>query len=137
MLFIINEAAPTEWTYCAGTQGFHGDIIKSMVFKKAGKGNAPVAWTGELPEEGRYEVFVYLVENQAPAEGHSEQYYTLTTKNGEEKVTLRIEPADEGWVSIGTFDFPAGANTITLSDKTTNPDQIIYADAVKWKYIGQ
>ncbi|MEY8592620.1 hypothetical protein AALK14_14360 [Butyricimonas hominis] len=137
MLFIINEAAPTEWTYCAGTQGFHGDIIKSMVFKKAGKGNAPVAWTGELPEEGRYEVFVYLVENQAPAEGHSEQYYTLTTKNGEEKITLRIEPADEGWVSIGTFDFSAGANTITLSDKTTNPDQIIYADAVKWKYIGQ
>lgn len=136
-LMDMNQIPHAEWTFCAGTEGFYGDIIKSVVYKKAGKGNNPVTWTGELPRDGRYEVFIYVVDNQSPYEGYSEQYYTLSTKEGEEEITLKIGTMEYGWISVGAFDFSAGKNTITLSDRSTNPDQIIYADAVKWKYISQ
>ena len=126
-----------EWTYCAGTIGFYGDIIKSMVYKKAGKGNKPVTWTTDLAKDGLYEVSVFIVNRQASFDGRPEQYYTLTTRDGEEKITLKIDLMDWGWMPVGTFHFSAGSNTITLSDKGVDAEQIIFADAVKWKYIGQ
>lgn len=108
-----------------------------MVFKKSGKGNNPVEWTTDLPEDGLYEVSVFIVNRQVSFDGHPEQYYTLTTRDGEEKITLKIEPMDYGWMPLGTFHLTAGENKITLSDKGIDPQQIIFADAVKWKYTGQ
>ena len=133
----IHQQPIPEWTYCAGTLNFYGDIIKSMVFKKAGKGYTPVEWTTDLPEDGQYEVSAFIVNRQVSFEGHPEQYYTLTTRDGEENITLKIGLMDYGWMPLGTFHFSAGKNKITLSDKGIAPEQIIFADAVKWKYIGK
>ena len=108
-----------------------------MVFKKAGKGYTPVEWTTDLPEDGQYEVAAFIVNRQVSFEGHPEQYYTLTTRDGEENITLKIGLMDYGWMPLGTFHFSAGKNKITLSDKGIAPEQIIFADAVKWKYIGK
>lgn len=133
----INQQPVPEWTYCAGTLNIYGDIIKSMVFKKSGKGNNPVEWMTDLPEDGQYEVSAFIVNRQVSFDGRPEQYYTLTTRDGEEKITLKIDFMDYGWMPLGTFHFSAGKNKITLSDKGIDPQQIIFADAVKWKYIGQ
>ena len=136
-LYNTQQLAVPTWTYCVGTEGFYGDIIRSATFKKSGEGNSPVEWKAALPKSGQYEIFVYIpIANHFNHQDDHKQYYTLTTREGEEKITLQIDPINTGsWESIGVFNLSAGENKIILSDKGSVPEQIIYADAVKWKYL--
>lgn len=40
----------------------------------------------------------------------------------------------QGWMTLGSFYFSQGEAKITLSDKGSGSNQIIFADAVKWVY---
>lgn len=123
--------------------------------KMAGKGNFKAIWTTDIPEAGRYELFVYLIDyeeiNTRPRiqaktrlKG-SKLHYAVSYK--EEEVPVVIEPAlvPEGWMSLGVFDLPAGKSSVILDDRGIFEDtemskyvkygQLIMADAVKWVYL--
>ena len=40
--------------------------------------------------------------------------------------------AEDGWVSLGRYRFPAGKAKVILSGKGVDQYQYLYADAVKW-----
>ena len=132
----VEEKFPTRWTFYADWGYYYGNSIKSCVCKAAGKGDSHASWNIELPETGQYEIFIYTHSFQKLSKGYSEQYYTFTTGEGKKEFILKNDLYGGQWLSIGVYDLTAGENTITLSDKGET-DQIIYADAVKWKLISK
>ena len=111
--------------------------LKSIVWKKAGKGDHHVSWTAHLPKTGQYEIFILTLYFQSPDRNIYEQFYTLKNQNIEENITITTskEYPTQEWISIGTYHLNEGEITLILNDKGTHPHQIISADAVKWKYI--
>ena len=128
---------PERWISYVSPSPYYGNIIKSCLYKTSGKGDSPATWAIELPNTGRYEIFIYVHPAQPLFKGIPEQYYTLTTKEGIENVTLKIDQTYSCWASIGVYELQAGENSITLSDKGVDPVQMIFADAVKWKLISK
>ena len=117
----------------------YGELVKSYLTKKSGDGASAVEWEVNLPESGKYELFVYnnntvdagLVKSgwlKAPRV----QTYRFAHAEGEETIELlSLEEAD-GWVSMGVYQFNAGIAKINLSGQGADPNQTIVADAVKW-----
>lgn len=68
-------------------------------------------------------------------DGEPVQNYELTDRDGIRQVSVKTEEG-KGWLSLGEFDLSAGENQIVLSDKGVEEEQVIYADAVKWKFMG-
>ena len=143
--YIFDEAStyhhgskfPTRWTSYVSSDFYYGNIIKSCLYKTSGKGDNPATWTAELPGNGRYEIFIHVIPGQPQFKGIPEQRYSLTTREGIENVTLKIDQAYSCWASIGVYELEAGKNSITLSDKGIDPEQLIFADAVKWKLVSK
>lgn len=126
---------PSRWTTYI-SHDFYGETTRGAVCKLAGKGDYHAEWTTELAEPGKYEIFIY----ESPAQIHLnkrelEQNYTITTRDGEEQVVLKKVWNNDGWISLGEFYLNAGTNKIILSDKGSHPEQMIVADAVKWKFV--
>ena len=62
------------------------------------------------------------------------QYYTVKHDDGEEEISVETGRGRQGWRTLGSFYFSKGEAKITLSDKGSESNQIIFADAVKWVY---
>ncbi len=149
-----------EWSL-AIAQELCGDHIRSAFVKKAGTGKFKAEWVANLPEAGRYEIFIYrphlceVVEGQTYATDHPgmKNYYTVYTPEGEEEIILEVQegdwlpveytlPEEEVWVSLGKFTLPEGESRVVLDDRGVAPIevekyrstyfQMVVADAVKW-----
>lgn len=124
----------------------YGEPVKSYCIKLAGKGNSQVEWNTMLPEDGIYEIFVYLDKKLFSQNGYIKQYvdrkkqivenptqtYQFTHAEGEECITLEIRQTGYGWVSLGKFPFAAGEVKVTLLDLGSSPYQAVIGDAAKW-----
>lgn len=134
---LVDNFIPTHWTYYVSGSDFYGETKRTATCKLAGKGNSSVEWSAEIDQPGIYEIFIF--DPLAPLffgkKGPEQQHYTLTSREGEKYVILDRKLKDNCWVSIGEFYLDSGKNKITLSDKGSHPEQIIVADAVKWKFI--
>lgn len=131
---------PSKWTATVGIN-YYGDYINSAMYKKSGSGNNQAEWKTQIQIPGFYEVFVYNSANMDRMMwGRGEQpkkyqYYTVKHDDGEEEVSVETGGrSSTGWVSLGSFHFSNGEAKVTLSDKGSEPRQIIVADAVKWVY---
>ena len=86
-------------------------------------------WTGNLPEAGEYEVFVWYL----PGTNR-----TTSTKYdiaaADQVYTVYINQTGGGytWESLGTFTFNAGDNTITLDAGGSSGGSAVIADAVRF-----
>ena len=146
------------------SQEFYGGHIRSGFIKKAGTGKCKAEWMANLPEPGKYEIFIYrphiikyagdAVTTDYPG---MKNYYTVYTPEGEKEIVLEIPETDgvlvyeyslspeEAWVSLGSFTLPAGESRVVLDDRGVAPitdekfrstyHQLVVADAVKWVKI--
>ena len=130
---------PSKWTATIGVN-YYGDYINSAVYKKSGSGSNKTEWTTQIQIPGFYEVFVYTSElpmmgwRRRGSEEKKMQYYTVKHDDGEEEISVETGRGRQGWMTLGSFYFSAGEAKITLSDKGSESNQIIFADAVKWVY---
>lgn len=132
VLMAVKSKLPLRWTYCMGTR-MYGEVIRSSVYKKAGNGSCKAEWRVDLPEDGIYEVGVYIGYRQVRYTGEAAQYYELSSRDGNQNIVLRTNMQEEtGWFSLGEFNLSAGENRVVLSDRGADKEQVIYADAVKW-----
>lgn len=149
-----------EWNL-AIAQELCGDHIRSAFVKKAGSGKFKAEWVANLPEAGKYEIFVYrphfskVIEGQIYATDHPgmKNYYTVYTPEGKEEIILEVQegdwlpveytlPEEKVWVSLGKFTLPEGESRVVLDDRGVAPIvvekyygtyyQMVVADAVKW-----
>ena len=136
--------APADYWGFTIKEGGYGFPVKGAYFKFGGKGNQKVQWETELLE-GTYEVFCYqpfkerYVLFSEDYDFRKEYYYTVFNGKEEYEVVLSMGKDDEGWISLGVFDFH-GKGRVTLSDRERKRDsadkdnspQIVVADAIKW-----
>ncbi|MCB6974080.1 MULTISPECIES: golvesin C-terminal-like domain-containing protein [Butyricimonas] len=128
----------TRWHELA-MENSYGELVKSYLMKRSGDGVSAVEWEVDLPESGKYELFVYN-DNSVDAglvksgwlTASRVQTYRFAHAEGEE--TIELLPLEEanGWVSMGVYQFNAGMAKINLSGQGADPNQSIVADAVKW-----
>lgn len=129
----------------------YGEHIRSAYTKKAGTGNFKAEWVANLPEAGKYEIFIYrphiemyhdegICRTNYPG---MKNYYSVYTPEGKKEVVLEVEKNDPFWVSLGIFTLPAGESRVVLDDRgitieeenhgyLTQHFQLVVADAVKW-----
>lgn len=144
------------------SQEFYGNHIRSAFVKKAGTGKFKAEWTTDLPEAGKYEIFVHrphiceCIKGVYHANNYpgTKNYYTVHTPEGTKEIIIESQevdyylpctcslPAEEAWVSLGSFTLPAGESRVVLDDRgivsfrdekyNLEYAQLIVADAVKW-----
>lgn len=76
---------------------------------------------------------VFGIQKQTPIK----QLYLVRHDGSESEVELEIPFVQREWLSLGRFYFSPGEASVILTDKNCTPDQVIYADAVKWVYEGE
>ena len=140
----------------------YGNRIRSAFVKEVGTGQFKAEWTANLPEAGKYEIFIYrphyttsrrdIYTTDFPG---MKNYYTVYTPQGKEEIILEVQegnfdlsnlyllPEEEAWVSLGKFNLPAGESRVVLDDRGVDHPftsekyrysfiQLVIADAVKW-----
>lgn len=121
--------APREWQEQVTTSA-HGKYERTRKIKRAGDGNEYAKWEAEIPKAGSWEIFYYLDYS------YRDTYRLLiTTGDAERELELDLKDSNEGWQSLGKFDFQENdSSSVTVFDKMKNTrwGSRIYADAVKW-----
>ncbi|WP_294139406.1 hypothetical protein [uncultured Sanguibacteroides sp.] len=139
-----------EWALSVH-DGFYGGHVRSGWRKEGGNGSSKVEWSIWIEKAGYYEVFAYLpsmvslfqmkvsnnmvigVQKQTPIK----QFYLVRHDGNESEVELEVPLTQREWLSLGRFYYPVGEASVVLTDKESIPNQIIYADAIKWVYDGE
>lgn len=111
------------WSDAAGT-GFNGGTYR---FTQSGDPDT-AQWNFSLPFAGEGEVFVQYV---AAGNRATSAMYEVDTGNGVETVSIDQTANSLTWVSLGTFDFTAGAHSVTLNAQTSTGGSVVIADAVR------
>ena len=130
---------PRQWKPTIYT-GFFGRFIRSGILKKSGEGTDKVAWTVELENTGRYDIYFHNEGSLVRGRGRGnrgrrarytpgKKHFQIHHEDGTEEITIDLGGAEEGWNYLGTFQFAAGLNRIELSDK--NESVYVTADAIK------
>ncbi|WP_294140450.1 hypothetical protein [uncultured Sanguibacteroides sp.] len=143
------------------SQELYGNHIRSAFVKEAGTGMLKAEWTADLPEAGKYEIFIYRphlviygAKQFTTDYPGMKNYYTVYTPEGKKEIILEVPegdswtfsssflPEEETWVSLGTFTLPAGESRVVQDDRGVAPIpvekfrstfvQLVVADAVKW-----
>lgn len=125
---IIDNSDPAvtfvgEWPISTGLSGYQGDNYQHD--NNTTKGGKSVAFTGTVPEAGRYELFMRWVahENRAsnvPIEIHH--------RGGTSPVMVDQRSNGSRWNLLGTFDFDGPVRVVVKNDWT---DGFVIADAVR------
>lgn len=96
-----------------------------------------VHYTPTIPENGEYEVYVYIAKN--PTRTSRTEF---TVYDGKENINFVLETdsiielgaSTSEWVSIGTYTLPKGESSY-VEISTKNADGVVTADAVIWKPV--
>ncbi|MFR1240057.1 MAG: hypothetical protein ACLSDJ_02545 [Butyricimonas faecihominis] len=74
-----------------GFEWFYGESVLSVFVKKAGTGRYKAEWVADIPETGKYEIFVYRTySGSTPSDGKEcpelKNYYTVYIRKGRRKL---------------------------------------------------
>lgn len=139
---VPNWRAPVQWTLSANPN-YSGYVVKSAYSIKKGSGSQYAQWKIPVPEEGQYELYYWLIKPQELMYGRNRanfrgsnrrssdsEYLLLIDYDGQvDEAYLNANRADDGWILIGVYNFPADTVTVKITDKTKLSR--INADAVK------
>ncbi len=122
---------PATWSRKTSSTDY-GKYRHTMAVIKAGKGEDKAVFTTSIPRAGPWDLELYLpfkptfpgskwgTWNLVIKDSHSDQYDIKFDSNA----------AGMGWTLAGSFDFPEGEVSVTLSNKTDG--QLVVADAIRW-----
>lgn len=122
--------ANKQTTYQNGENPFEMGSAKYIATeKKANK--ALVEWTPDIPEAGRYAVYISY---QTVANSINDAHYTVYHRGEATEFLINQQMGGGTWVYLGTFDFDKGANDydkVTLSNESDGSG-VVTADAVRF-----
>ena len=132
--------------------------MQSAFIKIAGNGSCKAEGIANLPEAGKYEIFIYQSRIKKGSWGESyesnypgmKNYYTVYTPKGSEEIVIERTGDDtDEWISLGKFELPAGESRVVLDDRGIPPfevtekwgeekySQLVVADAMKWVKVSR
>jgi len=124
--------APRTWRATTNSS-FFGKFIRSAHYIRSGDGNKKVTWSIPIKGDGTYEVFSYIVKTRRGRRDNQdsggEYTYTINNSEGKDEVVVDLKTAEDGWNSLGTFNFSGDTVKVELGNKSTA--QVVVADAIK------
>ena len=117
--------------YTAGENPFQMGTFRYTSSDSAGAAN--IQWIPDIPEQGRYAVYV----SYGASPGNvSDAHYTVYHLGGETDFLVNQQLSGNTWVYLGHFSFAAGQNPqkgqVTLTSRSSNPRWKVSADAVRF-----
>ncbi|MEQ8684991.1 MAG: hypothetical protein RIE86_06860 [Imperialibacter sp.] len=126
----------SKWRATTGSS-FYGKSVRSAHFTRSGNGDKLATWEAKLPDEGFYDVYVYMMgKNQNEFNGRDDDNrqfdydYTIHHSDGTDDIKFNISKAEFGWNYLGSYYFGQNGGKVIVSDKSEFGT--VYADAVKW-----
>ena len=91
-------------------------------------------WNGDLPEEGRYAVYVSYKTVPGSTDG---AHYTVRHRGGTSEFLVNQRIGGGTWIYLGTFEFDKGGGLVTLDNvtpegRTYRRNEYVTADAVRF-----
>lgn len=142
---------PEYWQPVVQTS-YYGKYVRSAVYKRAGSGDRPIAWTAKINVPGYYDIYCYVGKGNdrrrirtdrgggpgGPVlpEGEQEEsrfkdfHYKVYHDDGIEEITVDYENAEPEWNNIGRFYLSKDTAKVVLSDQSSG--RLVIGDAVKW-----
>ena len=95
--------------------------------------SAGIAWTPDIPEAGRYAVYISF---HASAENTDEARYTVYHRGGKSAFLVNQKISGCTWIYLGTFSFGQGVHpdsgSVRLSNLSLKKNSLVSADAVRF-----
>ena len=142
-----------EWHRVADSVGF-GKYRSTFVRIKNGRGNTSARFEAELPIAGLWQLEFHVFKFDLP-ERYVRGWYditfmterkypagdlAITVKNSINQTTTEFgfTDADSGWQLVGEYEIVEDAVAVLVSDATIeNTGTTVYADAIRWTYLGE
>lgn len=126
--------ADYKHTYIGNDNPFtHGSARKASCVRESG-GTASATWTPDIPERGRYAVYIsYKTLPNSTESAH----YTVRHSGGTSHFIVNQKMGGGTWIYLGTFDFDKGSDACVMLDNGTRKGEafeqgsVVTADAVK------
>ena len=118
----VNAVYAGAWSSSTSMPGYYGTNYQ---YKYSGTGTNTATWSFNVPTTGAWEVFAMWTSYSNRA---TNAPYTINHAGGSTVVRVNQEINNGQWVSLGVFNFNAGAASIVLSD---DANEIVIADAIK------
>lgn len=126
--------ADIKETYTGDDNPFQMGTARAAKVHPGSSGETKVTWTPDIPERGRYAVYVsYKTLSNSSEHAH----YTVRHKGGETEFAVNQKMGGSTWIYLGSFDFDKEGGCVILDDKApegmVNKDgSVITADAVRF-----
>jgi uncharacterized lipoprotein YddW (UPF0748 family) len=131
--FIVDneDGSPAFTTVGTWSTGAYGNPYGSDYnWTYGGSGDITATWRPDLLYDGIYDVFAYWVQGSNRA---TNAPYIMHHLDGADTVRVNQETNGEQWYKLGSYPFEAGTSGDAML--TNDADEIVIADAVRWKYI--
>ncbi len=109
----------------SGSTGYNGSTYQ---YRPAGS-SGTATWTGNLPYGGQAEVFVQY---RAGGNRASSAKYIVNHVGGSTNVFVNQKTNNLQWVSLGTYTFLAGNNSVVLDAAGSSGGTVVIADAARF-----
>jgi len=122
--------AHLKTTYFHGENPFQEGTYRQVKTITKGK-ESPCTWLPDIPEKGKYAVYVSYTSLQNSTK---DALYIVYHTGGKTEFTVNQTMGGGTWIFLGFFDFDKGQNDrckIVLSNKSKTKGRILTADAVK------
>ena len=111
-----------------------GTARKARTVSAASSVFSQAQWNGDLPERGRYAVYVSYKTIQGST---NSAHYTVRHRGGTSEFIVNQRIGGGTWVYLGTFDFDKGGGLVTLDNatpegRTYRKGEYVTADAVRF-----
>ena len=133
--FYLHTQSPASMTYWFDkNEGHNGHCWWTYTTSSDMIDTCYATWTPNLPNEGNYEVYVYIpfIENAT-----SYAKYKISHSEGESEIVINQNDNADSWVTLGIYIFEEGNNSrVKLGDADGIGGNKILFDAVEWSDRG-
>lgn len=118
------------WVPGASGPGYAGGSYLFAITDASGAPTAQATWSLSVPAQGRYAVYAWVYPGQNRVR---DAHYTVHHAGGATEVIIDQSVHPRTWRYLGTFPFYAGAASVTLDNRTSDPavPRAVIADAIR------
>lgn len=127
--------ADSKEIYIDNDNPFTMGTVRQAICSKERRGNAQATWTPDIPEKGRYSVYISYKSMPNSSEA---AHYTVKHLGGESHFLVNQKMGGGTWIYLGSFEFEAGQDSYVTLDNGTSENQefkqgtVVTADAVRF-----
>jgi hypothetical protein len=128
--FTMQTGAPSSMSYWMDRNaGYQGHAWYAYTRSNSPADACYATWTPAIPEDGKYEVSVYVPSFANAADAR----YSVASNDGIVVKSINQSEHGDSWVTLGAYSFmKASGGSVRLGDVSATGGQVLGFDAVRW-----